>query len=230
MTHHRTGLGRRRLLVASAGGLVTAGSGLALPRISRAADRPIVTHGVQSGDAGPSSGVVWTRADRPSRVWFDIATTDSFETIHRSVYVDALPEGDFTAKALVQDLPSGQNVFYRVRLQNLAEPTIMGEPMVGRFRTAPTDRRSVSFCWSGDTAGQGWGIDEARGGMKIYATMLKNRPDFFIHSGDNIYADGPIPAEVKLPDGSVWKNVDDAGEGESRLRPWPSSVVITNTT
>ena len=86
-------------------------------------------------------------------------------------------------------------------------PTILGEPAIGRFRTAPADRRSVSFVWSGDTAGQGWGIDEARGGMRMYATMRKNRPDFFIHSGDTIYADAPIAAEVKLPDGTLWKNL-----------------------
>ena len=54
--------------------------------------------------------------------------------------------------------------------------------------------------WSGDTAGQGWGIDEARGGMRTYATMLRNRPDFFIHSGDTIYADDPILAAMGLPD------------------------------
>ena len=43
--------------------------------------------------------------------------------------------------------------------------------------------------------------------MRTYATMLNNRPDFFIHNGDNIYADGPIAAEQKLPTGGVWKNV-----------------------
>src|SRR5258707_10689402 len=79
--------------------------------------------------------------------------------------------------------------------------------MVGRFRTAPRDQRSISFLWSGDTAGQGWGIDETRGGMRAYATMLRNRPDFFIHSGDNIYADGPILAEQKMPNGEIWKNI-----------------------
>ena len=43
------------------------------------------------------------------------------------------------------------------------------ESQIGRFRTAPDRaRRSVSFVWSGDTAGQGWGIDEARGGMRSY--------------------------------------------------------------
>ncbi len=32
-------------------------------------------------------------------------------------------------------------------------------------------------------------------------------PDFFIHSGDTVYADGPIQETVVLPDGTVWRNV-----------------------
>ena len=79
--------------------------------------------------------------------------------------------------------------------------------MVGHFRTAPPDQRSISFVWSGDTAGQGWGIDESRGGMRTYSTMLRNRPDFFIHNGDTIYADVPILAEQKMPNGEIWKNI-----------------------
>ena len=43
--------------------------------------------------------------------------------------------------------------------------------------------------------------------MRTYATMLDNRPDFFIHSGDNIYADCPIQAQQKLPNGEVWNNI-----------------------
>ena len=106
-----------------------------------------------------------------------------------------------------KDLPAGQDIFYRVRFEDHSFPTVMSEPLIGRFRTAPNERRSVSFVWSGDTAGQGWGIDEARGGMRTYATMLRNRPDFFIHSGDHIYADCPIRAEQKLPNGEIWKNI-----------------------
>ena len=136
-----------------------------------------------------------------------MSTTDSFKTIRQGAFVDALPESDFTAKALLEGLPAGQDIFYRIRFQDLASPTIVSEPVVGRFRTAPADRRSVSFVWSGDTAGQGWGIDEARGGMRTYATMRRNRPDFFIHSGDTIYADGPLAAEQKMPDGGIWKNI-----------------------
>src|SRR6476660_6585250 len=198
---------RRFLATAAASTAISTIGGIARPYLSRAADRPLITHGIQSGDVSNGSAVVWARADRPARMLAEIATTDSFKTIHRAVFVDALPETDFTANALIEGLPAGQDIFYRIRFQDLASPTIVGEPLTGRFRSAPADRRSISFVWSGDTAGQGWGIDEARGGMRTYATMLRNRPDFFIHSGDNIYADGHIVAEVKLPDGQIWKNV-----------------------
>src|SRR6476659_10305970 len=199
---------RRRFLATSAAATAfTTIGGVARPLISRANDRPVITHGLQSGDISTDSGVVWARADRPSRMLVEIATTDSFKDTRHAAFVDALPESDFTAKLLVGNLPAAQDIFYRVRFQDLASPTIVGEPQVGRFRSAPGDRRSISFVWSGDTAGQGWGIDESRGGMRTYATMLKNRPDFFIHNGDTIYADGPIAAEVKLPDGTLWKNI-----------------------
>jgi alkaline phosphatase D len=203
-----TPITRRRLLgtAASTVAMTTIG-GLARPSLSRAADRPVVTHGVQSGDVSTDSGVVWARTDRPARMQVEIATTESFKDVRSGLYVDALPESDFTAKALIDGLPAGQDIFYRIRFQDLSSPTILGEPVIGRFRTAPADRRSVSFAWSGDTAGQGWGIDEARGGMRCYATVLKNRPDFFIHSGDNIYADGPLAAEQKMPNGEIWKNL-----------------------
>jgi alkaline phosphatase D len=199
-------LSRRRFLATSAAAGLAAG-GVARPMLSLAADRPRITHGVQSGDVTGDSAVVWARADRPARALIEWSTTESFRNAQYAAYVDALPESDFTAKVLIEGLPAGQDIFYRVQLQDHASPVILGEAAAGRFRTAPADRRSITFAWSGDTAGQGWGIDESRGGMRTYATMLRSRPDFFIHSGDNIYADGPIPAEQKLPGGEVWRNV-----------------------
>ena len=150
----RTGtlLTRRRLITTAA---ATVLGGIARPYLSRAADRPPITHGIQSGDVSVDSGMVWARTDRPARMLVEIATTDSFKDIHSSVAIDALPETDFTAKALVESLPAGQDIFYRVRFEDLASPTISGEPLVGRFRTAPRGHRDVSFVWSGDTAGQG---------------------------------------------------------------------------
>jgi phosphodiesterase/alkaline phosphatase D-like protein len=116
---------------------------------------------------------------------------------------------------LLENLPAGEHIFYRIRFEDFSSPTIRSEPLVGRFRTAPADRLSLTFIWSGDTAGQGWGIDESRGGMRTYATMLRHRPDFFIHSGDNIYADVPIASEQKMPSGEIWRNI----VSEEKARP-----------
>jgi alkaline phosphatase D len=171
-------LTRRRFIAGSASATALAltwAGGIAKPYLSRAADRPLITHGLQSGDMGVDSGMVWARTDRPARMQIEIATTDNFKDVRDGAFVDALPDSDFTAKLLLKELPAGQDIFYRIRFRDLATPTIVGEPMVGRFRTAPSDRRSISFTWSGDQSGQGWGIDEARGGMRTYATMLRNR-------------------------------------------------------
>ena len=198
---------RRFLTTAASSAVIVAAGGIAKPALSRAADRPVITHGVQSGDVSVDSAIVWARADRPSRMLVEVATSESFKTIRSAVFVDALPETDFTAKALLEGLPAGQDVFYRIRFQDHSFPSALGSPQVGRFRTAPSERRTISFVWSGDTAGGGWGIDEARGGMRTYATMLKSRPDFFVHCGDHIYADCPLHAERKLPNGEVWRNI-----------------------
>ena len=195
---------RRRFLSSAA---ATAVGAIAMPYLSRAADRPVLTHGVQSGDVSADGGMVWARADRPSQMMVEVATTESFSSAHALPPIAALPESDFTAKMLLENLPSGQDIFYRVRLRDLSHPDVVSEPVVGRFRTAPADRRDVSFVWGGDVAGQGWGINPDDGGMVTYATMHKHKPDFLIHSGDTIYADGVIPAEVKLPDGKIWKNL-----------------------
>ena len=201
-------LSRRSFLSsAAAATAATVADSITKPSISHAADRPQITHGIQSGDVSLDSGIVWARADRPARMLVEVATTESFRDVHQAAYVDVLPETDCTGKVLLEGLPAGQDIFYRIRFQNLSSPTIFGEPQVGRFRTAPGDRRPLSFVWSGDTAGGGWGIDLSRGGMRCYATMHAERPDFFIHCGDSIYADTPIASQPTLPSGEIWRNI-----------------------
>src|SRR5260370_38508774 len=179
-------LSRRQLLVRATSTVALAGvGGLARPYLSRAADRPRIASGLESGDVATGSAVVWARADRPARMQVEYSTVESFKTILGAASSAALPERDFTSKVLLENLPQLADIFYRVRFDDI-DGSISGETQIGHFRTASNDRKSVSFVWSGDTAGQGWGIDISRGGMRTYSTMLENRPDFFIHSG------GPI--------------------------------------
>ena len=198
----------RRTFMTSAG---TAGfavaTGLAMPSLSRAASRPMITHGLQSGDVTLDSGMVWARTDRPARMLIEYDVTDSFRNPTRLAPINALPGSDYSAKRLITGLPSDQDVFYRVQFADLKDINALSAPMTGHFRTAPASRRNIRFAWSGDTAGQGWGIDKDRGGMKTYTTMARHQPDFFIHSGDTVYADGPMKEEVTLKDGSIWKNL-----------------------
>jgi alkaline phosphatase D len=201
-------LTRRQLLVRSASTVALAGLGsLAKPYLSRAADRPHIAGGLASGDVSAGSAVVWTRADRAARMQLEYSTLESFKTIIGVASTEALPERDFTSKVLLEGLPPGQDIFYRIRFEDIGEAGITGETQVGHFRTAPREQGSISFVWSGDTAGQGWGIDPSRGGMRTYRTMFENSPDFFIHSGDHVYADCPVPAELKLPNGEIWRNL-----------------------
>src|SRR5258707_4773334 len=182
----RQPLTRRRFPKTSAAAGIAAAGGIARPMVSRAAERPSISHGVQSGDVSVDSAVVWARADRPSRALIDWSTTESFRNSHRAAYVDALPETDLTVNALIEGLPAGQDIFYRMQFQDYASPSVLGEPVVGRFRTAPADRRALACPWAGDTAGPCLGIDASPGGLRLYSSHLRRPPDVFRHSGYHI--------------------------------------------
>src|SRR5258708_1174635 len=95
----KRGLSRRQLLVRSASTVVLAGlGGLARPYLSRAADRPQIACGVQSGDVTTGSAVVWARADRPARMHVECSTVESLRTIIAVASSAPLPNRDFTSK------------------------------------------------------------------------------------------------------------------------------------
>jgi alkaline phosphatase D len=206
------GFDRRTLLRAGMVGVGATAAGLVVPAAAQAAPlvragRPVLTHGVQSGDVTRDGALVWTRADRPSRMLVEVSRDPSFRQASRTLRGPVLtPDTDGTGKLRLTGLPPGREVFYRVRAEDL-DGRAASEPLTGSFRTAPAGPADVRFTWSGDVAGQGWGINPDIGGMTGYAAMAARRPDFFIHSGDAVYSDGPLQATVTLPDGRVWHNL-----------------------
>lgn len=141
----------------------------------------------------------------PARLHVEYAFDENFSRPVRVRGPLALESSDFTARVDLPGLPADRQVFVRSWFENLDNARATSEPVLGRFRT-PAQRRSVRFVWGGDTAGQGWGINPGFGGMKIYEQMRLVQPDFFLHSGDTIYADGPIPSSVNTPQG-LWTNL-----------------------
>ncbi|WP_045743419.1 alkaline phosphatase D family protein [Actinoplanes rectilineatus] len=199
-------LSRRNLLRAGlAGGVATAA--LPAPALALGGARPLITHGVQSGDPAGGTAVVWSRADRPGRLWVQTSRRPNFRGSRVIRGPIVTPETDFTGKVRLRGLPAGERLYYRVKVESLDRPGLFSVPVTGELTTAPTDRRDVRFVWTGDVAGQGWGIDPAFGGMRIFESMRRRRPDFLLHSGDTVYADGPLAESVTLPDGRVWRNV-----------------------
>lgn len=169
--------------------------------------RPNVTSGVTSGDVDLNSAVLWSRSDRPSRMWIELANNEQFSNRRKIQGPDVFDHSDFTGKMRLQGLRAGERYFYRISFQDLDDAKAISAPVAGQFKTAATEAKDIKFIWSGDTAGQGYGIDLARGGMKTFDTISRLEPDFFVNSGDVIYADNPFSAEVKLDDGSTWKNI-----------------------
>ncbi|MGE2717531.1 alkaline phosphatase D family protein [Mycolicibacterium litorale] len=166
--------------------------------------RPSLTHGVASGDPRTDGALIWARSDSPARMVVETSATESFSNPRRIEGPHLTPASDGTGRVRVTGLEPGQTVHYRVTLEG--DDGAISEPAVGVFNTVPAQTRDVSFVWSGDVVGQGWGINR-QGGMAIFGAMADRRPDFFIHSGDAIYADGPVPETQKQNDGGTYANV-----------------------
>lgn len=175
----------------------------AVPGLVRG-DRPGTPLGVASGDVTLDSAVVWSRTDREARMVVEWDTVESFREVRR--VVGPVTDGalDFTAKVRLTGLPSGRKVFYRVRFED--KQGAAGEGAAGSIWVPSGKPEAVRFAWSGDTCGQGYGIDEGRGGMRTYEAIRRVEPQFFVHSGDTIYGDNPLQAEVAIPGGTPWRN------------------------
>lgn len=169
--------------------------------------RPRIDYGVSAGDPVGGNAVIWAHVDRPARMTVEYATTESFANASRVRGPLATPDTGLTAQTTIGNLAPGQQVFYRVRFEDPDDGRVVSEAVEGRFRTAPVEGQSVRLAWTADTCGQGWGIDTARGGMRLFETLRAADPDLFLNVGDTIYADGPLRETVTLDDGSTWRNV-----------------------
>lgn len=121
--------------------------------------RPSALWGTQSGEVTAHSATVWTRSDRPARMYVETSPSESFRYgVRRHDGPFLGPGTDFTGTTSLRDLPPGRQIHYRVLLADPADPRRTSEPVRGTFRTTPVSRRDdVRFLWSGDLARPGLG-------------------------------------------------------------------------
>ena len=188
----RISLSRRHFLVTGgtlSGSMLLQGCGggetaVAAPAVGVSdAERPKLLSGIQFGDVGADGAIVWSRSDRIATMIVEYDTTDRFANPSRIIGPTATDATDFTTRIDLSNLPAGQTMFVRVSYADPNNGKIASEVTTGQFRTAPS------------------------GGMKIFEAMRRRDPDFFIHSGDTIYADSPIAAKVTAENGAAWTNL-----------------------
>jgi alkaline phosphatase D len=145
------------------------------------------THGVASGDVTENSAVIWSRADGDGYMHVAIEGPKRGKMV-MSVPVDA--SSDYTGKIVFSGLRPETDYHYQVWFNQSKNSYHDRSPESGHFKTAPraNSKRSVTFAWGGDVAGQNVCRDRNEG-FPLFAAVNKLNPDFFIGLGDMIYAD-----------------------------------------
>jgi alkaline phosphatase D len=130
------------------------------------------------GEVTPASALIWLRAEPGSRVAVQYGADPGFgEYVSSSIYtVDA--GADDTAQISLDGLQAGTRYYYRAAVAGKKTGP------VASFITAPKsdDDAKITFCFSGDTR-------ESYRPFTVMDAVRAQRPDFFLHLGDTIYAD-----------------------------------------
>ncbi|MEC4748021.1 PhoD-like phosphatase N-terminal domain-containing protein [Methylomicrobium sp. Wu6] len=138
-------------------------------------DVPLMEKGIQIGDLAPGRAIIWRQSDCPSRMMVEYAFNDRFDDarVIRGPY--AFAEPDFSARQDLVELPEGSDVFVKVWFEDLTNARHKSGLVTGHFRTVGK-LDNIRFVWGGDTAGQGLGINEAFGGMKMPGRTAERVP------------------------------------------------------
>lgn len=199
-------VGRRTALLAGVviggtPGLAVAGLRNGPPALVR--DRVQLASGARSGEVTTSSAVLWARASTDARLRVRLSSNGRLLREVTGAWADE--RTDRTARLILTGLAPGRR--YDAEVSFTAPDGSSGAPERVSFSTAPLHAAAQSFVWSGDTCGQGFGINPDLGGLTTYRAMLETRPDFFIHCGDTVYSDIEIEERLEEDTGDVWHNV-----------------------
>ena len=131
-----------------------------------------------AGDVTPDGAIVWLRAEPGSEVMLHYSNDRQFSRFASAGPFRVDEKADYTVKIELQKLDPGTTYFY------YAAVTGKKPGYLASFLTAPApaDAAKVSFCFSGDSR-------ESYQPFTIMNAVRAQRPNFFLHLGDTIYAD-----------------------------------------
>mgnify|MGYP001214879901 CR=1 FL=1 len=167
---------------------VLGGAGLAAPGLIGASScspqifNPDASTGLSlgyvSGDVNADSALVWLRSEPGGRVSLRYGKEPGLGQFQSTPVRGVDTGADHSSTFSLDRLEPATRYYYRARVEGRTPGPIAS------FVTAPRadDNAKVTFCFSGDT----------RQGYKPFTIMhavRAQRPDFFLHLGDTIYAD-----------------------------------------
>ena len=150
------------------------------------------THGARSGEVTTDSAVLWARSSGRGRMAVRLESNGRELRSLPGPWVDH--RTDHTGRVHLRGLAPGRR--YDATISFTDDDGAVGQTERVSFSTAPIHAAPTSLVWSGDTCGQGFGINEELGGLTTYGAIHRTQPDLFVHCGDTVYADLEIPPTV----------------------------------
>jgi alkaline phosphatase D len=138
----------------------------------------------------PTAAILWARAPRAGAVTIEVGAAAGDGT--RSLSAQAAAAADLIVRVPVDGLAPATRHRYRVAQG--------GERVDGEFTTAPPpdEPARVRFLWSGDLGGGGL-CRPIDGEYGIFRAMARHRADFFLFTGDTVYADAACNKPDTVP-------------------------------
>lgn len=134
--------------------------------------------GYTAGDVTSNGAIIWLRAAPDSAVSIQYGKDEALQQFAETKSFKVRDDADSTALISLDGLEPKSTYYYRAAVQGRRAGPI------ARFVTSPSseDPAKVSFCFSGDSR-------ESYKPFTIMDAVRAQRPDFFLHLGDTIYAD-----------------------------------------
>ena len=134
--------------------------------------------GYTAGDVTAHGAMIWLRAAPDSAVSIQYGKDEALQQFAETKFFKVRDDADSTALIPLDGLEPKSTYYYRAVVEGRKPGPIAG------FVTAPPsdDPAKVSFCFSGDSR-------ESYKPFTIMDAVRAQRPDFFLHLGDTIYAD-----------------------------------------
>ena len=157
-------------------------SSLAPLGTARVAHAAKLSFGPACFDVTSRSAFVWLRPSGKARVHVEYGTQAALTNTMSTSPIDAGPGTDYTIVTELRDLTPDTEYFYRGVVSDSGKDPQRG--VIGRFRTAPEGAREFRFAWSA-------GMDAGFQPFRLFDSVVRQHPDFFLHLGSTIYADVP---------------------------------------